>query len=243
MRTVIRGSGCALGLLLAASAAWAQPADKPADDGRGVHRMEIFNGPVRTVHYIYGPGLAPNEAAAVRDLERAENGVALADELQQLRFEYVRNEREMERYRHHIQMLLYGYSSETSGNPLNLLGGSWGGSAWGGWYYPGYGLTGPYAAAYPFVGPGWGGYGGTASNSLAWGMGDEGVIKNAVAGTLVDVARPDYAVRASATYNAALAHASQYESVRSALGLKQALPAPPPPPGPEKDKDKDKDKK
>jgi hypothetical protein len=235
MRTVIRGSGCALGLLLAASAAWAQPADKPADDGRGVYRMEIFNGPVRTVHYVYGPGLAPNEAAAVRDLERAENAVGLADELQQLRYEYVRNEREMERYRHHIQMLLYGYSSVSSVNAL-----AWAGSYPGyGYYYPGYGW--PYGAGYGYGFSGAAaGYSATAVNSLANGIGDEGVIKTTLARSLLDASAPDYAAHAGANYNAALSRASQYESVRSALGLKQALPAPPPPPGPEKDKDKDK---
>jgi hypothetical protein len=174
MRTVIRQSAWTLGLLLAASTAWAQPAEKPA--GGGIHRMVIYNGPARAVHYVYGPDVAPADVAAARDLERAENEVALADELQQLKLEYVRNERDMEAHRHALQRLLYGYSSVTYGNPLNLLGGGW---AWGG-YYPGYGN---YYSGYAW--PYWGGYssGYGSVNSLANGVGDEGVIKTTLAGS------------------------------------------------------------
>ena len=231
MRTVIRQSAWTLGLLVAASTAWAQPAEKSAADG-GVHRMVIYNGPARAVYYVYGPEVAPADVAAIRDLERAENEVALADELQQLKLEYVRNERDMEAHRHALQRLLYGYSSVTYGNPLNLLGGGWG---WGSYGYPGYGYYPGYGWYGGSYGYGYGsGYG--SVNSLANGVGDEGVIKTTLARSLLDASAPDYAVRASANYNAALAHASQYESVRSALGLKQALPAPAPLPAPEKDK-------
>jgi hypothetical protein len=225
MRTVIRRSGWALGLLLAASTAWAQPADKPADGG--VHRMVIYNGAARTVSYVTGPDVAPAEAAAVRDLERAENAVALADELAQLRLEYVRNERDMEAHRHAMQRLLYGYSSATTESAYAWASG-----------YPGYGYGYPY-------GWGWGGYGygGTGAaagystttvHSLANGIGDEGVMKTTLARSLLDASAPDYAAHAGANYDAALAHASQYASVRSALGLKEAVPAPRPAPAPEK---------
>jgi hypothetical protein len=231
MRTVIRQSACALGLLLAASSAWAQPADKP--EAGGIHRMVIYNGPARTVHYVSGPDVAPADAAAVRDLERAENDVALADELQQLKLEYVRNERDMEAHRHNLQRLLYGYSSETTGNALTWASGNPG----FGYGYPGYGW--PYWGGYGYgygSGYGWG-YSNVSVNSLANGIGDEGVIKTTLAHSLLDPAAPDYGARAVANYNAALANASKYESVRSALGLKQALPAPPPPmPPPAPDK-------
>ena len=230
MRTVIRRSGWAVGLLLAASTAWAQPADKPADDG-GVHRMVIYNGAARTVAYVTGPNVAPAEAAAVRDLERAENAVALADELAQLRLEYVRNERDMEAHRHHLQRLLYGYSSATTVSAYawasNYPGYGYGypyGYGWG-WGYGGYGYGSNGAVA---------GYSATSVNSLANGTGDEGVIKNTLARSLLDASPPDYAAHAGAAYDAALAHASQYASVRSALGLKEAVPAPRPAPAPEK---------
>jgi hypothetical protein len=60
----------ALGLL-AAGPVRAQ--EKPT-----VHRLEIFNGDERTVHY-YGAGLTADEKAALGDLERAENDLAAAE--------------------------------------------------------------------------------------------------------------------------------------------------------------------
>ena len=229
MRTVIRQSAWALGLLVVGSTAWAQPAEKPADRG-GIHRMVIYNGATRTVSYVYGPDVAPADVAAVRDLEWAENDVALADELQQLKLEYVRNERDMEAHRHHLQRLLYGYSSVTSPNYLT----------WASSYPPySYGYSG-YGWPYGGYGYGWGsgyGYGYGSVNSLANGMGDEGILKTTLARSLLDAASPDYGGHAAAHYNAALAHASRYESVRQALGLKEALPPPPekaPAPVPEK---------
>lgn len=232
MRTVFTKTGWALGLLLAASTAWAQPpaAPRPADDG-GVHRMVIFNGPMRTVHYVY-TGESPSEAASVRDLERAENDVALGDTVQQLRLQYLRHESELENRRHQVQMLLYGYSSETSAGLSGATGGLPAFAGYGpygvsgGYFYPGFGMTGPMAA-----GSGYGyGYGAGAalagfsasagSNSLAYGVGDEGVVKTTLASTMPELAAPDFSARANANLHAALSNASQSKEMQKAMGVK-----------------------
>src|SRR5207237_4219729 len=57
----------------------AQPPGKPAADNEpAVKRMVIENGPMRTVHYFSSTGFSPGEESALRDLERAENGLAVA---------------------------------------------------------------------------------------------------------------------------------------------------------------------
>src|SRR5262245_57512226 len=116
MRTVVKGASLAALLMLAATG-FAQnnkvkPAVGPADDKDepGVHRMEIYNGPLRTVHYIYR-GLAPSEAQAVRELERAENENILASDLLALRQQYASGERTFDAQRRFRQEQLYGYSS------------------------------------------------------------------------------------------------------------------------------------
>lgn len=190
--------------------------------------MVIYNGRMRTVHYVQD-GLSPSDAATVRDLERAENDVAMADMVQDLRLQYLRDERELEARRHQVQMLLYGYSSDTTAglsgaSPFGGLAATYGPyGVSGGFFYPGYGITGPYAAAYPYAGGGVlaAGFSAAAgSNSLAYGVGDEGVVKNVVAGTLSEPASPDFAARAHANLGAAWSRASQIAAFRSGAGLK-----------------------
>src|SRR5690242_14050256 len=104
MRTVFAGTGGGLALLVAAAAAWgADPAVKPAvaDEG-GVHRMVIYNGAARTVHYL-SEGLSPGDQAALHNLETAENQVGLADQLLGLRQQYVADERVLQTQRRHMQ--------------------------------------------------------------------------------------------------------------------------------------------
>jgi hypothetical protein len=221
MRTVSTRFGLALGLLLAATAAWAQDkkAAPPPEERGFVHRMVIYNGPVRTVHYI-NRGLSPGEQAAARDLERAENEVALADQLLDLRIQYVADEQALQAHRRHMQELLYGYSSQTTAQAGVFSGPGYG-------YSPYYGYGGYWGRGW---GGGWGGYASVSSsafNSLAYGVGDEGVIKSEMARTLAGQAVPEYAARAGQGLSAALARASQYESFRSALGLRAKEPPPP----------------
>jgi hypothetical protein len=244
MRTVFTQTAWVLGLLLATSTGWAQQGVKPippaegapkpgvrraADEPGGVHRMVIYNGPVRTVHYVYD-NVSPSEESSMRDLERAENEVALADQLLALKLQYVRDERQLQSRRTEVQRLLYGYSSETTaglsgatgGYPFGLGYGGYG--VTGGFFYPGYGIAGAGAAGYPFGGGvGFGGYVGSGSNSLAYGVGDEGAIKTEIAKVLANEANPGYAAGAEAKLAASLSHASQYESARGAMGVKEPI--------------------
>jgi hypothetical protein len=233
MRTVIRHTGWALALLLAASTGWAQPgAARPADEG-SVQRLEIYNGPMRSVYYVPTGTVSPSEAASLRDLERAENDVALAGELQALRLKYVRNASLLENRMSEVNRLLYGYSSETSGGWTGASGffGYAGAGPYGvtnGYFYPGYGISGPYASAYPF---GYGypggvvGYAGTnvGSNSLAYGIGSQGVVKDVVASTLRDALAPDFAVGANHELSAAWSNASHSAAFRKGAGLKEPI--------------------
>jgi hypothetical protein len=216
MRTVLTRAGLAAGLLLAASAAWAQPpAAKPAakDEGPNVHQMEIFNGPYRTTHYIYR-GDSPSEAATLRDLERSENEVAIADELQRLRLQYVRNERDFEQRRHDVQKLLYGYNSDYTASLYTTTGfsGGYGYPYWGGYWPNGYG----YYGAYGF------GSGASASNTLAVGVGDEGRIKTEIARTLAGQATPEYAAMAVRAHGVAVARVGESDNLRKGMGYAAA---------------------
>jgi hypothetical protein len=221
MRTVSTPAGLAAGLLLAASTAWAQdkkaaPPPVPPQERAFVHRMVIYNGPIRTVHYING-GLSPAEQAAARDLGRAENEAELADHLLDLRLQYVADEQALQAHRRHMQELLYGYSSVTTATASVFAA-------------PRYG--------YPFYGYGgyWGGWGGgisafasassTAVHSLANGVGDEGVMKSAMAQTLAGQATPEHAAHASQDLSAAMARASQFDLLRNATGIRAKEPLP-----------------
>jgi hypothetical protein len=184
--------------------AWAQQPGKPAADTEPrTHRLVIENGPSRTVHYI-SRDLSPGEESALRDLERAENGMAFAEELQNLRRLYLRNERLLELRRGQVNPLLYGYSSEyAAGLFPGVVATAYGGFA-------GY----PYAGGFGNVGgifayPGAAAALGTATNTLAFGLGNEGVIKNEMAHTLADpaasAAADAAAARAARAYDTALA--------------------------------------
>lgn len=210
---VSRGLGLALGLLLTAAPVGAQ--EKPAEPR--THKLEIFNGPVRTVHY-YADGLSTGERASLSDLQRLENEMAFTNNLANLRNQYVRDERDMQRRRFTVQNLLYGNSTSYSSGFYPGGFGGWGG--WGG----GFGL--PLAYSYPFVG-GWGGWGGYSGNagvttqSLAFGMGDEGVIKNEMARVLATQSSPAYAAQVRREYHAALDNAANDKRLAGVLGLRK----------------------
>ena len=76
--------------LLAAAPIFGQ-GTKPAAQNTepGIHRLQIYNGPLRTVHYFSASG-SPGEQANFREAERAENQVDLANQLLDLRNQYVR---------------------------------------------------------------------------------------------------------------------------------------------------------
>src|SRR5262249_4706457 len=100
----------ALASLLATSGAWAQEVTlasqsagqaapsrptgvQPAQQNResDLHRMEIYNGSVRTVRY-FSPGASPGELATLRDMEQAESSLGVMNDLLALSKEYVTNE-------------------------------------------------------------------------------------------------------------------------------------------------------
>jgi hypothetical protein len=222
MRKLLTRAGLALALLLAASAANAQPNGvKPAikqEGPGGVHRMEIYNGPTRTVAYI-SSGLSPSEESAVREMQRADSEAALADDLLALRRQYVRNERSFETRRHAVQELLYGYAAEES-NTFTASSTGWFGG------YGGYGGY-PYLSAYPngYLPATYStGFSGSSTYSLAPGVGDEGVIKTAIARTLAAQATPEYASQANLALQNAVARGSQSDTIRTAMGMTKKEP-------------------
>lgn len=215
MNPLRTGAAALAALALAASLgspARAQPT-KPASDGdSAVRRMEIWNGPSRTVHY-FSRDLSPGEAASLRDLERAENDLAVADQVHGLRFLYLRNERSLEQRRGQVNPLLYGYSSEYAAGLIPGVVG--GGSPRYATYPYGFGGFGSYYGGYPY--PAASASLGTATNSLGLGVGNEGVLKNELARGLADAATSD-AGRAARAYDAAAARVAESDRLRAGLG-------------------------
>jgi hypothetical protein len=136
-----------------------------AQEAKGdMHQLVVYNGAARTVHYFGADG------AAARDRAARENNASMADLRHALRVQYLQNERAMETRRHHLQMLLYGYTTSypTSLYPSVIFESFYSNSGWGGW-------------------GGWGGYGGygspeslgfgTTTHGLQFGIGDEGALK------------------------------------------------------------------
>jgi hypothetical protein len=192
----VAGTLCA-GLMLASTGlAQVQPAQS---SDPGVHRLVIYNGARRSVHYVTSGDSLANDQAALRDLERVENEAALAGQLAALRREYVDDERLLEKRRTNVQLQFYGNSSDT------------------GYGYPGYYGAGYFG--YPYLFGYYGGLGGTSWN-LAAGTGYEGAIKTDMAQTLAMQATPEYAARVARQYDAALARlGSASPSIRAAVGV------------------------
>jgi hypothetical protein len=196
-----------------------QPAKPASDNEARVHRMEIWNGPARSVHY-FSQGTSPGEESALRDLARAEENLAVEDQVLGLRRLYLRNERVLEQRRGQVNPLLYGYSSEYA---AGLLSGGFGGGV-------GFGNFAGFPYGYPFgvagfgnVGSGFGYAGGGAlagsvSNSLANGVGSEGVIKDVLAQGLAGATTPDSAARAARAYDTAAARVAESDRLRTGLG-------------------------
>jgi hypothetical protein len=216
----------AAAVLLLASPAWAQKMVKPAkgdlDRGPDVYRMEVYNGPMRTVHYVTPSYMSPSESASLRELERAENELALVDQMFNLRSQYALNEQALEAKRRTMQELLYGYNRDESSS--YNIGAS--GPAFTG--YGGFGgIVGGYPGMYGFAGSGWGGnwYGqaaaaGNTSHSLAVGVGmNEGAIKTAMAQNLLSPALSDSAALAYRNYRGALARLDESPRLRDGMGL------------------------
>jgi hypothetical protein len=165
MNTLVAGIGGAACFALAlVPTTHAQ--EKPSEPRKeATFRMEIYNGPVRTVRY-FSDEASTAERSNLLEVERRENEAALADQLQDLRRQYVTNESLLENRRRDVQLLYYGYY------------GSYNYGYYGYYFpYPDYGYIGNGTSYWP------GSSGGTVSSGL-FGVGDEGVIKTAIAQAL-----------------------------------------------------------
>jgi hypothetical protein len=233
MRTVLMSLGRAVGVVLGAVlAAGAQgqdvkPAVRPAEGGGGVvHRMEIRNGPTTAVRY-FSTDVTEGDRSVLRELERASNEARYAGDLQALLRQYVNDERLLEPKRRTVQAALYGQSITASSF------GSGVGPAYAGYgagpVFVGYGAAYPYAYpynyggyafGYPYAYPGavFGGGSLTTTESLAFGVGDEGRMKEALVQVLARQATPEYAAAANRAYDNALARAASSAVIRPVLG-------------------------
>jgi hypothetical protein len=93
---------CALAL---AAGQKADNTDRQNRQDENYRRLEIYNGPYRSVHYFPNN---PSDREAYRNLEHAENESLLAQELQNLRRQYIRDEVLNEANRSAVQQRLYG---------------------------------------------------------------------------------------------------------------------------------------
>jgi hypothetical protein len=198
-----------------ATAARAAAADAPV-------KMEIFEGPNRTVRY-FSPG-SPGEQATLNDLERAENQMTYLKDVQRLMHQYVTSERTLEPMRRYVQEQLYGTSISTSNyNTATAVIPSG--------YGPGYGYSYPYAYPYNYGGYGYG-YGGgltayaggamsSVTRNLGYGMGNEGCLKDDLSQVIAQqAASPDFQAAVVRNYNTALGQVSRNDRLASALGIK-----------------------
>ena len=228
MRTVLTHAAAAVllaGLLAApVRAADVKPAAAPPA-GPEVHRMLILNGPTQTVHY-FSVGLSTYDQAALRDLERAENDAAYADNLLALRRRYVADELYLEPIRAGVQAGLYGQSiTREVSNYAAANGAGFFGYGGYGYGYPYYTYPG-YYVSYPGVAGYFGGSSATVNQSLAYGVGDEGALKTAMAQAIAGQAGPEYSTAAARAYTNAVGRAADSEAIRTALNINPKGPVP-----------------
>lgn len=206
------------------------PPPQAASSEGSVHRMVIQEGSNSRVSYIVSGNLSAEERAAVFNLERAENDLAYVRSLQRLKTQYVQSERTLEPKRRIVQEQLYGrrlYSSSSSTAYVNYGGGY------------GYGYYGPFGynvgySPYYFGGFNYGyGYPGSIYSSLAantasetqslqYGVGDEGRMKTVLSDVIARDSSPEYAAAALRNYEAALARAASSPVLSRDLGLKKS---------------------
>jgi hypothetical protein len=208
--------GALAGLPAPALAQSAAPAAiRPANADPSVHQMVIYNGPTRTVRY-FAPGASPTEQAALKQMEQAENELALSDSQQALRQQYVNTESLMEARRREVQRKLYGLSITDKVSSSAS--------------YSGVGLGQPSPYGTPLAGStlGWMGYPGgypysaysgdqvtfrresETNQSLANGIGDEGQFKRAMVTEMARQANPEAAATALRNYESARANLASF---------------------------------
>lgn len=198
-----------------------------------VYRMVFMEGGNRHVHYVASGNLSTSDSSTLSDLERAENELSYVNDLQQLKYQYVRDERNLQSRRRAVQERLYGRRISYGGYNSTYAN-----------YLPNSGLGVPGSYGYnTFYGPfGRGGYGGgyggaaiasrsgsaySETQSLQFGMGDEGRVKNAIVQVIAQQASADYAATVRKNYEDALKRAADSPILSRDLGLKKSKEAPP----------------
>lgn len=221
-----RGLGLLLGVA-AMTSAYSRQASAAEPASPSVNRIVIVEGGNRRVQYVASGNLSTSDSQALSDLQRAENELNFVNDLQQLKHQYVRSERSLEPRRRFVQERLYGtrISSGSYGstyanymtNPGSLLPGSSGyNTFYGGPYaYGGYGYPG---GALGYGGASWN----SVTNSLQYGMGDEGRMKNALIGVIAQQASADYTAAAIRNYKDAVDRAAGSSILSRDLGLKKS---------------------
>jgi hypothetical protein len=169
-------------------------APKVAD---GIYRIEINQGTRRSVEVVGKGDVSPSQIAAEQDAARAENEAAYVGEVQDLKRQYVDNERLLAARRHELQMRLYG-SSTTSTDSWSLGYPGWGGYGYGG-YWGGWGGYG-YGGISGFLGGST-----TVTNDLSIGAGPEGSLQTDMSRVIAAQSTPEYAAMVRRNHSAAVA--------------------------------------
>jgi hypothetical protein len=225
--TLTCATGVVCGLLLTGSLR-AQPPGKPrpkpsgrptaakkqADRPGAVRQVQLFEGARRTVRY-FGENLSPSEMTMLRDMERLENEMAYTRDLGVLKRQYVYSERLVEPYRRLVQQYLYGLN--TTQTTFSGVGAG-GGLVFGVPARTGVLGRGPFGVAGP-VGALFGGQNLTVNRSLAYGVGDEGVLKNAMAPVITSQSSPEYAASVGRAYDQVVLRASATPRLAKAMRL------------------------
>jgi hypothetical protein len=143
------GLGIVLGIVVVAATAHSQtitvaraaqqkapPKAEPAPPPASVHKIVVFDGPNRSVHYVTAGKVTTADRLAANELERTENALAYYGDLQRLKQQYVGSERVMEPQRRYVQEQLYGTQIRYGGSSAGYGGysyGGWGPFVWGGY--------------------------------------------------------------------------------------------------------------
>jgi len=214
-----------LGVLATAAAVHAQgdravrpAAPPPPPANSDVHHLTILNGTNRTVHYFANNNVSPGDSMTLKDLERAENDLDYAQNLDALKREYVHSERILEKERRYVQQMLYGRSVSSSAVGPVAFSTSYGRFGVGAGYPLGF-ATGGFGPGYGGLGAMIGGSTSSETDNLAYATGYEGPIKEAVAQTISRQATPEYTASVYRNYGAAVARAANTPVLRDSLVL------------------------
>jgi hypothetical protein len=236
----VRGLGLLLGVVVAATAHGQSitvarvaqpkappPKAEPAPPPASVHRLVVYEGANRRVHYIPASNVSTADRLAAYELERTENALTYYHDLQRLKQQYVNSERILEPRRRYVQEQLYGTQIRYGGSSAIYGGADYGWGYpyfWGGWGYSPY-FWGGYGYPQSFAG-----YTGATSyqvaHSLQFGMGDEGRFKDVMVQAIAQDSSPDRGALVLREYEAAAARAAASPVLSRDLGLQKGPPPP-----------------